>query len=110
MRRKQNLQAAFACTTKDQFTRDLENYQSGNWYWVRELERKCLYGDRDVDAVERGQGHIDAVSAMVALLLKLDELVELIQLSKASGYLLGTGRDRVATRLRISDLAEGHSH
>ena len=90
MRRKQNLQAAFACTTKDQFTRDLENYQSGNWYWVRELERKFLYGDRDVDAVERGQEYIDAVtaepfSAIVALLLKLDELVELIQLPKASG-------------------------
>ena len=39
---------------KAQFTRDLENHQFGSWYGVRELGREFLYGDRDVDAVERG--------------------------------------------------------
>ena len=74
---------------KAQLTRDLENRQTSNWYWIGELEREFLYGDRDLDLVDRRQEHIDAVtveqiSAMAALLLNPDGLVELIQLPEAS--------------------------
>ena len=75
---------------KAQFTHDLENRQTSNWYWIGELEREFLYGDRDLALVDRHQKYIDAVtaeqiSAMAELLLKPDGLVELIQLPEASG-------------------------
>ena len=74
---------------KAQLTRDLENRQTSNWYWIGELEREFLYGDGDLDLVDRRQERIDAVtaeqiSAMAALLLKPDGLVELIQLPEAT--------------------------
>ncbi|MDE0672045.1 MAG: insulinase family protein [Caldilineaceae bacterium] len=74
---------------KAQLTRDLENRQTRNWYWIGELEREFLYGDRDLALVDRRQEYIDAItaehiSAMAALLLKPNGLVELMQLPEAS--------------------------
>ena len=74
---------------KAQLTRDLENRQTSNWYWIGELEREFLYGDGDLDLVDRRQERIDAITAeqiaaMAELLLKPDGLVELIQLPEAS--------------------------
>ena len=75
---------------KAQLTRDLENRQTSNWYWIGELEREFLYGDGDLDLVDRRQERIDAItaehiSAMAELLLKPDGLVELMQLPEGSG-------------------------
>jgi zinc protease len=75
---------------KAQLTRDLENRQTRNGYWLSELESEFLVGDGDLALVDRGQEYIDAVtaeaiSAMAELLLVPDGLVELIQLPEASG-------------------------
>ena len=74
---------------KAQLTRDLENRQTSNWYWIGELESEFLLGDRDLDLVDRRQEHIDAVTAeqiavVAELVLKPDALVELIQLPEAN--------------------------
>lgn len=74
---------------KAQLTLELEDRRTGNWYWVSELEKEFLFGDRDLNAVDRKQDFIDAVTAdqiqaIAEKVLRPDALVELIQLPEES--------------------------